>query len=230
MISPRLRFSMWFVLGFGLIFAACNKDPQQKGCTDYTAINYDPSALVEDGSCQYENRTERIFFNGQYWGWQSDLINGGYVTEVCKGRVEIVPPTKTAIDSSGHMVVYADSSGNALMHIRIVNPRDGRAFRYGNIRFDARLPQENPIPDYETFMNGKVMDYSGECGGFRRSDFQGFTPTGLSDTAYAEVKLPILGFPDLQLQNIDNVFGLEVHNAIPNAPVLYINNLRWTTR
>lgn len=214
-----------------LVFSACTKDDERTGCTDPIASNYDPSALHNDGSCTYESRQEIIFSNGEFWGWQSDTLDGGYIVEVCEGQVDIVEEEPRDSSQVQYLRVRADmQTGNAKFRVRIVNPRDGRPFRNGNVRFDARLPHQDPVPEFLTFIHGKLVDEGTDCGQFIRSDYQGFVPTGLNDSTFAEVELPILSYPKIMLANIEGVYGLEVRNAQPGADVLHLNNIRWTTR
>ena len=44
---------IYLLMAVSLIFTACKKEVEE-GCTDVTAINFNPSAEENDGSCLYE--------------------------------------------------------------------------------------------------------------------------------------------------------------------------------
>jgi hypothetical protein len=46
----KLQYLSVIALSLGIAFTSCNR----KGCTDPTAINYDPNAKKEDGSCAFD--------------------------------------------------------------------------------------------------------------------------------------------------------------------------------
>ena len=37
--------------------SSCKKNKESEGCTSYSAVNYDPNATVDDGSCVYDTTT-----------------------------------------------------------------------------------------------------------------------------------------------------------------------------
>lgn len=49
------------VLGFSIVLSACNKD----GCIDPTALNYDPNAENDDGTCVYLSQNLNFVFHSK---------------------------------------------------------------------------------------------------------------------------------------------------------------------
>ena len=46
---------IYLLMAVSLVFTACKKEEQIiEGCTDVTAINFNPNAEENDGSCEYE--------------------------------------------------------------------------------------------------------------------------------------------------------------------------------
>jgi len=60
-----------FITEFGVNNQNCG-DPIE-GCTDPTALNYNPSAAIDDGSCEYfecENNEVLVLINTENWGYE----------------------------------------------------------------------------------------------------------------------------------------------------------------
>lgn len=79
MKSTKLYFLLAAVLFSGLVFQGC----KEEGCTDVNAVNYDPDAKKDDGTCIYDS-TETITDDGNGTGtttWTSDkcYILDGFV-------------------------------------------------------------------------------------------------------------------------------------------------------
>ncbi|MCZ4407661.1 T9SS type A sorting domain-containing protein [Cryomorphaceae bacterium 1068] len=62
-----------FTVQFGVNNTECGEPVDIEGCTDPTALNYNPSATIDDGSCEYfecENNEVIVLINTQNWGYE----------------------------------------------------------------------------------------------------------------------------------------------------------------
>ena len=213
------------------VATACTPDTDNRGCTDPRADNFNAAAIYDDGSCNFSQSTELIWSNGLQWGWGGNLTAGGFVLDVCEGRVEIIEPDtadRNAADTVAFLRVFADEvTGNARFHFRVANPVSAQAYRAGHVAFDARYPFTTPLPEYHSYINGRVYDSGADCPGFNRSDFQAFAINGLTDTVFTQVQLPLLNYPKVQLNQVEEVFGMVITGGQPDEHLIDLNNLRW---
>lgn len=95
--------SFWFLPVIIFILASRPSEAQVRGCTDPTAVNYDPAATVNDGSCYYNPANIKpltgvtlsailsetsglILWNGSLWTHNDNLDTNIYRLDTIDGR------------------------------------------------------------------------------------------------------------------------------------------------
>ena len=80
-MKNRIRFLLLIVVLTAFVgsMSSCRKDIM--GCTDYTAVNYNPQANVDDGRCQYEGNAVFWYDQGRSDGTVEIYGLVGYITQ-----------------------------------------------------------------------------------------------------------------------------------------------------
>ncbi|MDP4223814.1 MAG: T9SS type A sorting domain-containing protein [Bacteroidota bacterium] len=93
-----------FIFIITFIYSLKDAEAQIRGCTDPVAVNYDPSAIVNDGSCIYNPANIKplagvnlsaiisetsglIFWNGSLWTQNDNLDTNIYRLDTINGRI-----------------------------------------------------------------------------------------------------------------------------------------------
>ena len=114
------KLNSLLVIGLVAVFTfATSSCSKEEGCTDENAINYDPDAEEDDGSCVYDENTDLITKSGEITSdetWSSDNIYR------LKGRVYVTNGATLTIEPG--TVIKADPGQGAFASALIIR-RDG---------------------------------------------------------------------------------------------------------
>ena len=209
-----------------LLLTSCNKDPKQEGCTDPIAVNYDASALKDDGSCQF-NQAEQIIWQAGFPGaWNGDLVEGAYSLNICEGVSEVM---EEARDSATVVETLYLGTGGGFTHrsyFTLINEQDARDFAEGSLQFDARVTDtEDGSPDFiKLFISGKIAD-NGNCEPYRRSEYVQISTHSFNDSTFTPVNITIREFEQIMMARVQVVCGMEFEGE--RSTGIEIDNLRW---
>ncbi len=221
-----MKYQVCAWLGMAMLLStACDKDWDQSGCTDPIAINYEPRALHDDGTCAYNKAEQVIWTNGQRGGWNGDAFQGAFRHEVCDG---IALDLTHTIDSTStyQSLLLSTAGGNRHMSFfSIINERDARDFAEGTLRFDARIVESGAPAYIDLFISGKNI-VSNECAPFRRSGTVEISTHSLNDSVFVPVTIPLRHFDKIMMARVEVVCGF-VFEGERNTGI-EIDNLRWS--
>lgn len=214
------------ILPFLLLLISCDKDPEQIGCTDPIALNYEPRALKDDGQCTYNQAEQVIWQEGAFGGWNSDFHEGAYRLDVCAGTaIETAVPLT---DTTQKEILYLGTGGSEshLSVFSVINERSAKDFAEGSLRFDVRLSHEtNSAPEFfRVFISGKIPDGQ-QCEPYLRSGYVELSSRQFNDTAFTEVSIPIRHFSHIMMSRINVVAGFEFEGTRNQG--VEIDRLRW---
>lgn len=221
----RFHFSLFSILVISLL-ASCNKDPKQEGCTDPIAVNYDASALKEDGSCHYNQAEQIIWQAGFLGGWNGDLVEGAYDLNVCEGITEVM---EEVLDSVSVMETLYLGTGAGFSHrsfFTLINEQEARDFAEGSLQFDARVTDtDEGSPEFiKLYISGKIVDV-GICEAHRRSDYVEISTQSFNDSIFTPVNITIREFDQITMARVQVVCGMEFDGE--RSTGIEIDNLRW---
>jgi hypothetical protein len=211
---------------------SCDKDPEQIGCTDHLAVNYDARALEDDGSCTYNQAEQMVWSNGQFGGWNADLQEGAYRLESCSGEIaEIIEiQTQETSDSTETTEEFRSlylGTGAETLHrsyFSLINERNARDFAEGTLRFDCRRTDEAP-EFIRIFISGKLIQ-NDACNPYRRSEFVDIATRSFNDSTYTQVAIPMRNFGQIMMAHVEVVCGIEFEGE--RSTGIEINNIRWS--
>ncbi len=239
-----------------LAIQACNKDSDQSGCTDPIAVNYDPSALREDGSCLYSQAEQVIWSDGVRGGWNGDAISGAFRLELCRGEVEemvFFPEPDFSADSLhadtlGGDTLATDTLAADTAEVELPDPEYALRLSTGGEESHHsffRLINEQNARD---FVNGSLrfdckamtdgtpefirifltgkVQGDASCGDYWRSEYVEISTHSFNDSTYTPVTIPILNFGQLMLARVQVVCGFEFEGERYTG--VDINRLRWS--
>ena len=178
------------------ILSSCKED-EQKGCTDPIAVNYDPSALRENGSCIYNDSEQVIWSEGLEGGWNGDMIEGAYQHIVCEGSAEVMEEVRDSINTVETLYLGTAGGFSHRSYFTLINERDARDFAEGSLRFDARVTDtEDGSPDFvKLFISGKLWQNEG-CEPYRRSEYVEISTHSFNDSTFTPVNITIREFEE----------------------------------
>lgn len=206
------------------VILSCSKDPDQSGCTDPLAANYNPAALRSDNSCTYNDATQMIWHNGMRGGWNNDLQQGAFNLETCAGDVREMMYEVDSIHTQ-HTLYFGTDDGNYHKSVfSVINVQNGRDFAEGSLQMGIRLIDET-YPDYiQLYINGKIQDHS-DCTPHNRSDFVKISTHAFTDSTFTEVNIPIRDFAKIQMANIHVVCGIEFEGERNSG--IEVDEIKW---
>lgn len=220
------RIFLFALSVLSLALLSCNKDPDQSGCTDHIAANYDPSALKDDGSCIYNNAVQTIWSGGVRGGWNGDLVEGAYDHVVCEGTAEIIE--EVADSATTLQTLYLGTAGgfSHRSFFTLINERDARDFAEGSLRFDARVSDTiDGSPDYvKLFISGKIWE-DDACEPYRRSEYVEISTHSFNDSTFTPVNVTIREFEKIMMARVEVACGFEFEGD--RSTGIEIDNLRW---
>lgn len=204
---------------------ACQKEFDQKGCTDPIAVNYEPRALHEDGSCAYNQSVQTIWQNGQRGGWNNNLTEGAFRLEVCQGSADEAVHT---VDSLSEYRTLSLSTAGAERHLSwftLINETDARDFTEGTLRFECRTVEGGSPEFIKLFISGKLPGDQG-CPEFRRSTYVEISTHSFTDSAWTTVSVPIRHFEQIMMARVNVVCGFDFEGERNSA--VEVDNVRWS--
>jgi len=192
MKSPKLNLFLAAMLATGLFFAGCTKE---QGCTDSTAINFNPDAEEDNGSCIYDNSTT-ISDDGNGTGtttWTADkiyildgfvFVNDGDVLTiepgtVIKGRPGTGANASALIVASGGKIMAEGTSSEPIIFTSLeddpANPTDipfGTQGEWGGLIILGQASL-NTIPSVQSIEGIPTSEPRGMYGGTVDNDNSG---------------------------------------------------------
>lgn len=219
-----VQFSFLALLSLTLF--SCDKDPQQVGCTDQYAVNYDPSALEEDGTCEYNQAQQIIWENGLRGGWNGDLQEGAFRMEICEGiKSELISQK----DSTGNLKnLYLGTGGGTELqtYFSLINERNARDFAEGSLRMGIRVPDTlSGAPEYvRLYIGGKILE-SQACEPHRRSEIVEISTHSFNDSTFTQVNIPIRHFGQIRMAHVNVVCGIRFEGE--RSTGIEIDKIRW---
>ncbi|MFN2423560.1 MAG: hypothetical protein ABR572_07270 [Cryomorphaceae bacterium] len=221
-----MNFSKFHVLILCLpLFWACQKEFDQKGCTDPIAVNYEPRALHEDGSCAYNQAVQTIWNNGERGGWNNNLTEGAFRLEVCEGTADEVLHT---VDSLSEYRTLSLSTAGAERHLSwfsLINETDARDFTEGTLRFECRTVEGGSPEFIKLFISGKLPGQQ-SCTDYRRSTYVEISTHSFNDSTFTTVSIPIRHFEQIMMARVNVVCGFDFEGDRNSA--VEVDNIRWS--
>lgn len=214
------------VLLIAILVASCTKENEQTGCTDPHAVNYEPRALKDDGSCQFNQAEQVIWAEGQTGGWNDDLVEGAYSLNICEGVSDIMTEERDSITSIETLYLGTGADFMHRSYFTLINEQDARDFAEGSLRFDARVSSDDAgSPDFiKVFISGKIAQ-EGTCEPYRRSEYVEISTQSFNDSTFTPVNITIREFEQIMMARVQVVCGMEFDGDRNTG--IEINNLRW---
>lgn len=209
-----------------VLLTSCNKDPKQEGCTDPHAVNYDASALKDDGTCQFNQAEQIIWQAGFPGGWNADLIEGAYSLNVCEGVTDVMEETRDSASVVETLYLGTGADFSHRSYFTLINEQDARDFAEGSLRFDARVTDtDDGSPDFiKIFISGKIAA-DGGCEPYRRSEYVEISTQSFNDSTFTPVNITIREFEKIMMARVRVVCGMEFEGERNTG--IEIDNLRW---
>lgn len=208
------------------IAVACDKDPEQSGCTDQYAVNYDPGALKDDGSCEFNQSEQIIWSNGMRGGWNGDLQEGAFRLELCAGDQKESIQKQDSITTTRNLYLGTGGGTELKAFFSLINEQDARDFAEGSLRMGIRLPDSTiGSPDYiRLYIGGKIPEGQ-DCSPHRRSEFVEISTHSFNDSTFTEVNIPIRHFAQIRMAHVNVVCGLQFEGD--RSTGIVIDKIRW---
>ena len=225
-MKKRINILALMVLlgSIALVIASCDEEGGQSGCTDPSALNYDPLAIYEDSSCEYLSKTQTIWNNGKSGFWEDDTITGTIYISPCFRSYDTA-----SIAGKTSLLLMKDTAGYFGMLVSITNRKNAIDYFDGNLKFDVMLPTSSSVTLFDVFIHGNVR-VKDECNyDLYMSDPISLSTSSFSSSAFTTVTLPLANFGSSYLGSIYNVFGINQYVAGGGDTALIINNIKWTT-
>ena len=221
-----MKHSAYFLIIAVLALTGCIKDPNQEGCTDPIAANYDPSALKEDGTCVYNDAEQIIWASGATGGWNGDLIEGAYDLQICEGISEVMQQQRDSATTVETLYLGTGGGFSHSSYFTLINEQDARDFAEGSLRFDARVTDtEGGAPAFiRMFISGKLWQ-EGDCEPYRRSEFVDISTQSFNDSTFTPVNITIREFEQIMMARVLVTCGFEFEGE--RSTGIEIDNLRW---
>lgn len=204
---------------------ACQKEFDQQGCTDPIAVNYEPRALHEDGSCAYNQAVQTIWQNGERGGWNNNLTEGAFRLEVCRGSAEETLHTVDSLTEYSTLALSTAGGDRHLSWFSLINETDARDFAEGTLRFECRTVEGSSPEFVKLFISGKLPGDQ-NCPEYRRSTFVEISTHSFNDSTFTTVSIPIRHFEQIMMARVNVVCGFDFEGERNSA--LEVDNIRWS--
>jgi len=209
-----------------LVLLSCDKDPEQTGCTDQYAVNYDPGALKEDGSCIYNDAEQIIWSEGMRGGWNGDLLQGAFRMDVCSGEItEIVQELDSVtVEQSLYLGTGGDTQHKS--YFSVINEQNARDFAEGSLRMGIRVSEtKTSAPEFiRLYIGGKILQTE-SCEPHRRSDFVEISTHSFNDSIYTPVNISLRDFDQIMMAHVNVVCGIQFEGE--RSTGIEVNEIRW---
>lgn len=207
-------------------FVSCTKDPDQKGCTDQYAANYDARALTEDGSCIYNQDVQMIWSDGIRGGWNADLQEGAYRYELCSGEKSVLVDQVDSATTKQSLYLGTGGGTSHLSYFTLINERNAQDFNQGSLRMDVRVSDtDDGAPEFfKLFITGKIAE-NGGCRPYRRSEYVEISTHSFNDSTFTTVNIPILHFSRLAMAHVEVACGVAFEGE--RSTGVELDNVRW---
>lgn len=122
-----------------LLWTACDEPELPEGCTDYIAVNYDDSAVIDDQSCEYIESGSAIFldhFDGSSldeskWTHEVGTGNWGWGN----GELQYYRSNNTIVDNGKAKIIAKKETVDGMDYTSSRIKTDGKfTFRYGKVQ------------------------------------------------------------------------------------------------
>lgn len=209
-----------------LSLISCDKDPEQVGCTDQYAANYDPSALESNGTCIYNDSEQLIWANGTRGGWNGDLLQGAFRLELCTGEMNELSEAKDSVTVIKSLYLGTGGGVEHKSYFSLINEQNGRDFAEGSLRLGIRVADTIAgAPEYiRMYIGGKILQTE-ECNPHGRSDFVEISTHSFNDSTYTDINIPIRDFDKIMMAHVNVVCGIQFEGE--RSTGIEVDNIRW---
>lgn len=209
-----------------ILLASCEEPKPRAGCTDPTALNYNPLSEVDDGTCEYTDSTITIWNEGKEGVWGSSSQTGHIEMQTCFGYS--ITDTTDTFPGEG-LIIIKDSAGDFGIASRVINSQDARSLGNGHLVFDLLVPASSNLENFDVFIHGKNCSDIKMCDDVCRSGGVTISTIEIDSVGFTEVAIPLLEFENRYLQKLHTPFGFRENVQGGNDTVMVINNIRWET-
>lgn len=208
------------------VLYSCDKDPEQVGCTYQYAVNYDPSALKDDGTCVFNDKEQLIWANGRRGGWNGDLLQGAFKMDVCAGESLELSQQKDSATVEKSLYLGTGGGGEHKSYFSLINEQNARDFAEGSLRMGIRISDtDGGSPEYiRLYIGGKILQTE-ECIPHRRSDFVEISTHSFNDSTYTNVNIPIRDFDKIMMAQVNVVCGIQFEAE--RSTGIEVDDIRW---
>ena len=201
LVSGTLPSSDYALVNLGINQAGCN--PEVYGCTDPEAVNYNPEATIDDGSCYYEVDCSISF----------ELIPDSL------GNILWVLPSQNILDATAVLWDFGDSTSSTAYFPEHTYEDEGPYTLCVTAWFDTQLGTTCTV-SFCAEVSGTMVNGSGfGPTGFTINIINGEIPTGIDPVENESGRLHL--YPNPANQNLN----LRLDNATPGLSTLSIYDI-----
>ncbi len=218
--------ALYISLATVALVAGCSKEPDQAGCTDPFAVNYEPRAIESDGSCIYNDAVQLIWADGKEGGWNGDVIQGAFRPETCSGMMQTMEQLRDTVETLHTLWLSTGEGTSHKSFFSLINEQAAPDYAEGSLRFECRNKDGAAPPFLKLFICGKLTDGGQQCPQFLRSSYIEISTQSFTDSTFTEVNIPMRDFEKITMSRVNVAAGFAF-DGLPGTGI-EINNLRWT--